>query len=395
MAYLRGSYANPFEAQYLEPLTDRYEFVVAYPRSHRYSVEQIGLPRKVLHCLDFADGLIPRNIGSRQLPNPLKLVGCDEFHFGLRNFLRDFDIVHVAEKTFYYSWQVARLKRQLGFRLITVQDEINPFWYTERPGTVRRVQTVLDETDIFAARSHRARAALMTEGVAADRIGVIGHGIDTHKFKPGSRDSALCHRFGIDAGRFVVLLVARLVWEKGLYALANAVSGLVRDEQIRRLDPLFLIVGDGPERPGFERHLRLLGIADRFRLPGSIPYSLLPEVHRLADVFVLPSISTRTVLEQFGIALIEAMATCTPVITTHCGAIDEVVGDTGVLVQPNDHYRLAEALRELCLSPQRRRELGGAGRARVLAHFSSQVISEKIGRAYDGVLARKRAGRAA
>jgi glycosyltransferase involved in cell wall biosynthesis len=185
-----------------------------------------------------------------------------------------------------------------------------------------------------------------------------------------------------------------MVWEKGLYALANAVAGLVRDEQFRRLDPLFLIVGDGPERPDFERHLRLLGIAARFRLPGSIPYSLLPEVHRLADVFVFPSISTRTVLEQFGIALIEAMGTGTPVVTTHCGAIDEVVGEAGVLVQPNDHFRLAEALRDVCLSPERRRELGAAGRARVLANFSSQIISDKIGQAYDRVLARKRAGRA-
>jgi glycosyltransferase involved in cell wall biosynthesis len=177
-----------------------------------------------------------------------------------------------------------------------------------------------------------------------------------------------------------------MVWEKGLYALADAAANMLRDRDIQRLNPLFVIAGGGPEQPGLEKHLRLLGLTDSFRLLGSVPYPLLPAVHRIADVFVLPSISTRTVLEQFGIALIEAMATSTPVIATHCGAIDEVVGDAGVLVQPNDHFRLADALRELCLSPERRRELGARGRARLLEHFTAQKISDKLASGYARVL---------
>ena len=389
VAYIRGSYVNPFEVQYLEPLTERYEIVIAYPRSHRYPLDSIQLPLRALHCLDFADGIVPRSLGSSQLPNPLKALGRDEFLLGLEAFLRDFDIVHVAEKTFYYAYQVARLKQRLNLKLITVQCEINPYWFAGRPGLMGRAQAVIDETDLFVARSQRARAALLTEGVSADRIDVIGHGIDPDRFKPGPRDVELCSRFGIDPGRFVVLLVGRMVWEKGLYALADAVASLVRDPEIQRVDPLFVIAGDGPERPGFESHLQLLGLTDRFRLLGSVPYPLLPAVHRMADVFVLPSISTRTVLEQFGIALIEAMGTGTPVIATHCGAIDEVVGDAGLLVQPNDHFRLAEALRELCLSPERRRQLGAAGHARLLENFTAQAISEKIGLGYDRVLGRE------
>jgi len=64
---------------------------------------------------------------------------------------------------------------------------------------------------------------------------------------------------------------------------------------------------------------------------------------------VLPGISTRYILEQFGIVLIEAMASGTPVISTHCGAIDEVVGDAGLLVQPNDYFCLYEQMKNVIL----------------------------------------------
>jgi glycosyltransferase involved in cell wall biosynthesis len=79
---------------------------------------------------------------------------------------------------------------------------------------------------------------------------------------------------------------------------------LLRDESFRKLKPVFVYAGDGPERGALERRLQRLGIASSFRLIGSQPYSKLPDIHRLADIFVLPSISTRSVQEQFGIALI-------------------------------------------------------------------------------------------
>ena len=116
------------------------------------------------------------------------------------------------------------------------------------------------------------------------------------------------------------------------------------------------------------------------------PYSRLPDVHRLADVFVLPSISTRTVQEQFGIALIEAMATAKPVLTTHAGAIDEVIGDAGLVVQANDYYRLAEGLRTLALDADLRARLGQRGFERVQRHFTRELIGEQVASAYRHVL---------
>jgi glycosyltransferase involved in cell wall biosynthesis len=172
------------------------------------------------------------------------------------------------------------------------------------------------------------------------------------------------------------------VWTKGIFALADAAALLLRDPSFLALRPAFVLVGGGPERGRLERRLELLGLSDHFRLLGGRPYDEIPDLQRLADLFVLPSIPSRTILEQFGIALVEAMATGTPVVTTHCGAIDEVVGEAGVLVQPNDALRLADAIRGLAFAPDERDRLGRAGLERARSNFSREEIARGLSAIY-------------
>jgi len=386
VAYVRGSYLNPFETQYLEPLLDRFDITAVYPRSHRFDVSGLGLPSVQLPCLDYLNGFVPRRVGGFAVPNPQKRLGLDEYVFGLDRLLPGIDVVHAAEQTFYCSYQLAQRKQRYGYKLICLQAEINPFWAEGHGRVLERAAFVRRTADLFIARSERARSALLCEGVEPARIRVIGHGIDTRRFAPGPRSPELCRRFGIESDHTVVLLVGRLVWEKGLFSLADAARLLLQDESFRRMKPLFVYAGDGPERGPLERRLRRLGVESHFRLLGSQPYAVLPEIHRLADIFVLPSIATRTVQEQFGIALIEAMATGKPVLSTHCGAIDEVVGQAGVLVQANDYFRLADALRMLAFNAELRHRLGQQGRERVQRYFTREVIGEQVADAYATVL---------
>lgn len=388
VCFLRGSYLNPFETQYLEPLRDRFEIVAAYSRSHRYDVSGCEVPCVPVPCVDYLNGLIPRRIGSRPVPNPLKTLGLEEILIGVERLIRDYDIVHVPEQSFYFTWQAAKTKGRAGTRMVTTQDEVNPYWYEHRSAIASRAPLVRQETDLFLARSERARTALIIEGVEPERVRVIGHGVDTTRFRPGPPNAELAREVGVDPGRFVVLFVGKLVWTKGIFALADAAAIMLRDPAVRRLDPLFVVVGQGPERAAFEARLEQLGVAGSFRLLGSQPYHCLPDIHRLADVFVLPSISTRSILEQFGIVLIESMATGVPVVSTHCGAIDEVVGDDGILVQPNDSLRLSQSLTRLCLDAGWRAELGERGVERVRSRMSREVVADQLASAYEDVLAR-------
>ncbi len=386
VCYLRGSYLNPFEAQYLVLLLDEFDLVIAHSRSHRYNLSDIPIELIELPCLDYLNGIIPRQFMGRTIPNPLKYLGFEEVLFKLDKIASSFDLIHLPEQSFYFTWQIAKRKKGNRFKMVAMQDEVNPFWYADKGALAGRAGLVRREVDLFIARSERARCALISEGVDEERVRVIGHGVDTDRFKPGERDKKLCREIGIEPDRFIILFVGRLFWTKGIFALADAAKLLLRDPEVRRLDPVFLLVGEGDERSGLEKRLEVLGISPFFKIIGNQPYGRLPMIHRLCDIFVLPSISTRYVLEQFGIVIIESMATGKPVVSTHCGAIDEVVGDAGILVQPNDSYRLYKALLKLCLNADLRSELGESGLARVRERFTHKRVASSIASAYRDVL---------
>jgi glycosyltransferase involved in cell wall biosynthesis len=386
--FLRGSYLNPFEAQYLRPLARDFDLTLAVARSHRYDLSDVRLPQQTFACMDYLNGLIPRRVAGRAVPNPCKWLGYEEVLFGLGERLAEFDLVHVPEQAFFFSWQVAKQKNRLGFRMVTTQDELLPFWYARRPACASRAAEVRKNTNLFLARSERARQVLIAEGVAPERIQRVGHGIDTSVFCPGPRNTTLAASLEIDPDRFVVLFAGRLVRTKGIFTLVDAAALLARDPEFMAHRPLYLIVGDGDDRKGLEARVREYGLEAQFRFVRWQPYSALADLHRLADLFVCPSIPTLTILEQFGIVLLEAMATGTPVIAALAGAIDEVVGDAGELVPPNDFFRLSEAIRLLCLNEAARTTLGLRGLARVRERFSHEIVAAQLASAYRTALAR-------
>lgn len=386
ICYFRGSFLNPFESQYLEPLQADFDFVLANSKSHRFDLSGVSIPRVEISCLDYFNGRVPRRLNGRSIPNPLKVLGYEEVVLGLDDLASQFDVIHAHEQSFYSTWQLAKRKERFGFKLITQQAEVNPFWYFNKRAIARRASEVRSKTDLFIARTERAKCALICEGVDPEKVRVIGHGVDQERFQPGPRDEGLCRELGIEPSRFIILFVGHLIWTKGIFALANAARLLLSDPEMTKLDPLFVLVGEGDEKVEFREALKQLGIEDSFKLLGSRPYHQLPELHRLADIFVLPSIATRYILEQFGIVLIESMATGIPVVSTHCGAIDEVVGDAGILVQPNDYYRLYQALSKLCLDEELRQSLGAKGLARARKKFSITVVASQIASAYREVL---------
>ncbi|MGB9591603.1 MAG: glycosyltransferase [Candidatus Kryptoniota bacterium] len=82
--------------------------------------------------------------------------------------------------------------------------------------------------------------------------------------------------------------------------------------------------------------------------------------------------------EQLGLVLLEAMACGKPVVSTLSGSIPEVIGNAGILVQPNDHIALYEALKKIINDSSCRESLGQLGRERVLNNFTVGKISQKM-----------------
>jgi glycosyltransferase involved in cell wall biosynthesis len=243
----------------------------------------------------------------------------------------------------------------------------------ENPLVARRVARVAARLDHAIAISEAARLHLELAGVPSERIDVLAMGVDVERFTPSP--------YGRRPGPLRVLSVARLVSEKGVEDAVVAMR-LLAD---RGVEAELTLVGGGPLGG---RLLRLAGeLGVTLHLRGSVPYEELPALHSESDVFVLDSAPRATWREQFGFAVVEAMASGLPVLAGDSGSLDEVVGDSEQLVRPHDPSVLAAALEALAARPDRRRRQGERNVAWARERYDRRRVGERLRALYERVLA--------
>lgn len=368
---LRGAAANPWDLRPWEELGDGYEVSVLVPDNNQYDVAALRNVRAVP----------VRTVGGRLRaggpPGRIATRAIGERYLGLEALLRGVDLVHAAELGYWFSWQAARLKAALGFRLALTVWETLPFADAYRNVRTRRYRRdVLAATDRFLATTERARDALLLEGAPADRISIAPPGIDVERFGAAREPAPRAD------GRHLVVSIGRLVWEKGHQDLLRAVA-LLRARG--RDDVRVLIVGVGPEERRLRGVVHDLGLGDVVELRGWVPYDELPRVYAQASCLVLGSLAVPFWEEQFGMVLAEAMAAHVPILAAASGAIPEVVGDSGTLFSPGDWAGLAGTLADgpLAGRPGARR----APEPARLERYSSGVAADRLRAAYDELLA--------
>ncbi|MGO8911953.1 MAG: glycosyltransferase, partial [Bradyrhizobium sp.] len=210
----------------------------------------------------------------------------------------------------------------------------------------------------------------------AEKCHVIPFGVDVSKF---DRPAARHPDGGRDRGR-LVLACGRLVPYKGFDVLIRAAVGQSFE---------VWIVGEGRERPRLEQLIKSLGVADRVRLLGSVPDSELVKLMYIANVFVMPSVTSA---ETFGMVQLEAMAAGRPIINTSLDTgVPNVArhGIEAITVPPGDHKRLAEAIETLVRDPERRARMGRAARQRAELQYSTDAFRGGIEAVYRNALAGK------
>lgn len=199
----------------------------------------------------------------------------------------------------------------------------------------------------------------------SERVHVVGNGVDTEQFGPGeARTRSHPPR---------VMFVGRVIADKGPDVLLRAAAALGES------DAEILIVG----RPGFapdapltdyERSLRSLAAECRcaVRFEQFVERSELPDLLRSADVLVVPSRWPDPAPLTVG----EALATGRPTIASRIGGIPELLGDAGILVEPDSPDDLAKALRSVLDDAGLAAGLATSARARAEAHDWSRTWSE-------------------
>lgn len=359
---LRGHHANVGELRPWELLRDRFELEVITTTRADQQIEGLGVPWRTART---RRARLPRG---RAGTLATQLIG--DAYLDVERLVSGAAIVHTAELGPWFAVQPARLRRRLGFRLVTTVWETIPFRSTFRTArAAANRQVVLAETDLFLPTTERARRCLLLEGAPPDRIEVVAPGIDVHRFATGSDPAA---------GEHVVVSPGRLVWEKGHYDVIRALGTIGGDARL-------LLVGAGPERGRLLRYAADLGVRDRVEIR-AVPYDEMPSVFARASCVVLASLPIPTWEEQFGLVLAEALAAGAPIVASSSGAIPEVLAGSGApLFPPGDWLELARLLRDgpLARAPAERQ----AYPAEVVQRYSTEAAAERIAAAYERALA--------
>lgn len=175
----------------------------------------------------------------------------------------------------------------------------------------------------------------------------------------------------------LILSVGRHDEVKGFPTLLKACR-LLRDQGMEfRCE----IVGDGPLRKSLEREIQELNLEDYVHLVGARPFQEVERKLERADVFVLPSQKAPSGnMDGIPVALMEAMASGTPVISTRISGIPELVenGHTGLLVPPADPVALARSLRRMLEEPALRARCIEGARLKVSREFNAENEARKL-----------------
>lgn len=225
----------------------------------------------------------------------------------------------------------------------------------------------------------RLREQLIAQfGLPPERITSVPTGIDPARFFPA--DKAEARRIlGLDpAARYMGIIATLRSWKGHVYLL-EAFAALARP------DWTLLIVGEGPMREPIEAKIGELGLSGQVRLVGQQDR---PELWmRALDIFCLPSYANEGVPQ----AILQAMLTALPIVTTPVGAILEAVsdGDSALIVPPRDPGALASALRRLLDEPVLAEKLGAEALRIASARFTKDVMIDRMEWVFSTVVKRR------
>lgn len=266
------------------------------------------------------------------------------------------------------GWAATRIAARLGLPVtITIRGSKDE-WLIGTDREPFLVEAMRSANRLFAVSQALVRSVVQRLGIDADKVTVIGNGVDLERFAPVDRAEAR-RRLGIAPGAKVIIGVGNLVPSKGFHRVIALLP------ELRRRHPglMYLIVGggssQGDQRAELEALARRLGVAEIVRFCGRQPQEVLKWHYGAADVF-----AQATEFEGWSNVLLEAMACGLPVVTTRVGGNAEVVTDSslGELVDWWDPDVFRDAIDRALARDW--------DRARIIAYARSNTWDDRVGR---------------
>jgi glycosyltransferase involved in cell wall biosynthesis len=163
-----------------------------------------------------------------------------------------------------------------------------------------------------------------------------------------------------------ILFVGRLIKEKGIYELIDAMK-----EIINRVDCQLLVVGEGKEKNAIHDRINNTHLKESVLLMGYLENEKLYQVYQMADVFILPSYR-----EGFSTSITEAMSCGLPIVTTSVGGMPDhlLEGVNTLFIPPGNAVAIVSAVVRLLNDRELRLKMGQANLEKV-KEFSPEIVA--------------------
>lgn len=260
----------------------------------------------------------------------------------------------------------------------------------EREGRREILNRLVNRCDWITAPSLELAEKTKALSRQPERVSYIPNGVDVERFRPLLRDQLRQLKAGLETLEFsmndvVVLCARRFVPKNGVHFFVDAVEKLARFLS----DYIVVLFAGNPEVPessysrGLTERVKTLSEYCRCHLLGEVPNERMPDLYRVADIVVLPSLQEAT-----SISGLEAMSSALPIVGSDVGGVPEIVrdGENGLIFPSGDVGSLADALTKLIENRSLRKEMGREGRCRAEREFSWRTIAGRFAEVYEHAL---------
>jgi glycosyltransferase involved in cell wall biosynthesis len=215
-----------------------------------------------------------------------------------------------------------------------------------------------------------------------NKIKVIHNGVDSVKFQPASDKKVTKEKLGFSAEDIIVLSVGRLYARKGLFTLIESIPKVVSKFPKAK----FVISGKGQsdEMRKLMEHAARLNVKENIIFTGYFPDKKLPRLYQAADIFAFS-----TFYEHHPFAVLEALSSGLPVVTTNVGGIPETIidGKNGFMCQPFNSVQMSSRILFLLEHPEASREMSFQARKTILEKYDWRIIVKEVLKVYGEVFA--------
>ncbi len=223
-----------------------------------------------------------------------------------------------------------------------------------------------------------------------DKLEVIYVGVDTESLKVKETKLELRKEFNIPTNEFVILSVGRHIPRKNFQLVLKALNKInklsfyydaflnrfVSIKYINHYKIKYYLIGEGEETVVLKRLTEDLNLKNQVVFLGRCDINTRNKYYKMADLFIMPSITKKDDIEGFGIVFLEANYFKVPVIGTATGGMSEAIVNrkTGFLIKQNDTYDLVNKIIFLYNNEAKRKEMGENGFNRVITNFRWENI---------------------